>query len=208
MVSARSLGVLRRLNDLLGYPELGELVSYTHGEVLQLIENLHRWGSFLLDAAHRTVQPERGANRYGRLLEAVKYSKWAIPAMRDAAADLFYALPADDGIATEHEGDLSVPALPPAAPAQSAPSEQPHIQQAPAAAPVVASGAEEGLLSVEEAARIANANKGTMSRWRKEHGLASSDGIRIDRSKLYKFLETHKRRKIKPARSRGGMSVR
>jgi hypothetical protein len=85
-----------RLDDLLGWPELGEWEAYLYTEIHERSENLHLWGSFLLDAAHKAVQPTPDANRYGRLLETVKYWKWAVPAMRDAAVDLFRALPVDE----------------------------------------------------------------------------------------------------------------
>lgn len=50
------------------------------------------------------------------------------------------------------------------------------------------------ILSVTEAARFAGVDKGVMTRWRRKHGLAASDGTRIDRDKLVTFLKAYKRK--------------
>jgi hypothetical protein len=52
---------------------------------------------------------------------------------------------------------------------------------------------ERKILSVTEAANVANAPKGTVSRWRKKHELAVGDGPQIDQDKLVEFLKTHQR---------------
>ena len=92
-----------RLNDLLGWPELGELDAYLYSEIHQRGGNLHLWGSFLLDAAYKFVQSAPDANRYGRLLDTVKCWRWAVPAMRDAEVNILRALPV--GAEQQADGD-------------------------------------------------------------------------------------------------------
>ncbi len=77
------------------------------------------------------------------------------------------------------------------------------------AVPAIGSQADEGSLSVTQAAYVTGRNKGVISRWRKTEDLAASDGKGIDRIKLIEVAKNHPPRK-KPARpsGQGGKSTK
>jgi hypothetical protein len=190
------LGYWGWLAQLVKYPELVDFCCEV-SEVVRQIEAEHLWGSFLL-AASRDVDRAPMPDRYRDLMAAIVRWGPVVAAIKDAVEDLMAALPVGGGQAIAEHSDAA-PALPPVAPTQSVTSGLPNAQET-STAPIVGSGADEGSLSVTEAARITGRNKGTISRWREQYDLVAPDG-RIDRIKLIEVAKKHPRRS-KPARPR------
>ncbi len=148
------------LTESLCYPFL-ELIpfGYELRGIRELVEGTHLRGSFLLVAAHDIVSSiPQDEGRYWNLVTTIVMSPETMVAAKAAAEDLVTTLPVDDGQAVAENSDAA-PALPPVAPIQSAPSGQPHAQQAATTAPVVGSEVNGGSLSADEAARITGRDK-------------------------------------------------
>jgi hypothetical protein len=92
------------------------------------IHVIRQWGSFLLSAAYDMVLPLADRHRYERLLTTLMYSEKSVPSLKDAAKDIFAALPVDEDQATAENSDAP-PVLLPVVP-QSVPPGLPHAQQA------------------------------------------------------------------------------